>query len=113
MNSTWLCLRATDGFVTVAGITQDKWKPLWQAIGREDLASNPEILGDCTGPALQHAYKQALEEWSMQKSKWEVDCELRRASYPGARVKQQKTCTSARSSRRGTCGLRSKWAGGS
>ena len=90
MSGGWLCVEARDGFVMLSGSRPARWKRLWQVIGREDLANNPQYSGNFDGHFAFRVVKPALEEWSKQKGKWEVDRLLREVGFTGAPVQTAK-----------------------
>ncbi|MBI4201137.1 MAG: CoA transferase [Chloroflexi bacterium] len=91
MYAPWLCLEANDGFVMVSGGGgSERWKQLWQAIGRPDLASDPQYTGPFEGSFVLRVIKPAIEVWSRQKGKWEVDRVLREIGFTGAPVQTAK-----------------------
>ena len=76
MFSAQLTLRASDGYVALAGAgnADDKWRAMWQLIGRPELAEDPRYLGrGVTGPFYFSHIVPAIEEWSQQLPKREVN----------------------------------------
>ena len=76
MFSAQLTLRASDGYVALAGAgnADDKWRAMWQLIGRPELAEDPRYLGrGVTGPFYFSHIVPAIEEWSRQLPKREVN----------------------------------------
>ena len=76
MFSAQLTLRASDGYVALAGAgnADDKWRAMWQLIGRPELAEDPRYLGrGVTGPFYFSHIAPAIEEWSQQLPKREVN----------------------------------------
>ena len=76
MFSAQLTLRASDGYVALAGAgnADDKWRAMWQLIGRPELAEDPRYLGrGVTGPFYFSHIVPAIEEWSQRLPKREVN----------------------------------------
>ena len=76
MFSAQLTLRASDGYVALAGAgnADDKWRAMWQLIGRPELADDLRYLGrGVTGPFYFSHIVPAIEEWSQQLPKREVN----------------------------------------
>ena len=76
MFSAQLTLRASDGYVALAGAgnADDKWRAMWQLIGRPELGEDPRYLGrGVTGPFYFSHIVPAIEEWSQQLPKREVN----------------------------------------
>jgi len=76
MFSAQLTLRASDGYVALAGAgnADDKWRAMWHLIGRPELAEDPRYLGrGVTGPFYFSHIVPAIEEWSQQLPKREVN----------------------------------------
>jgi crotonobetainyl-CoA:carnitine CoA-transferase CaiB-like acyl-CoA transferase len=66
--------KARDGYVLMAGVhSEERLRALWQLIGRDDLAEDPRYLGKgADGDFYFSKVIPAVEEWSQQRSKWEV-----------------------------------------
>ena len=74
MATAGLTFRAKDGYVVMAGVRQEeRWRALWQLVGKEELTDDPRYLGR-GGDGDFYFYKivPAIEEWSLQLPKWEV-----------------------------------------
>jgi len=71
-----LTFQAKDGYVVLAGVRpEERWRALWSLIGRDDLINDPQYLGKSEdGDFYFHKVIPAIEEWSMNLSKWKV-CE--------------------------------------
>ena len=78
MISAQLTLKARDGYVVLAGAgAEDKWVALWRLIGKEELAQDPRYLGKgIAGEFYFSNFVPAIEEWTQQRSKWEVTQKL-------------------------------------
>ena len=79
MFSAQLTLRAADGYVVLAGAgdADDKWRAMWNLIGRPELADDPRYLGrGVTGPFYFSNIVPAIEEWSRHLPKREVNQHL-------------------------------------
>ncbi|MEK7806623.1 MAG: CaiB/BaiF CoA-transferase family protein [Chloroflexota bacterium] len=74
MISAQLTLKARDGYVVLAGAgAEDKWVALWRLIGKEELAQDPRYLGrGIAGEFYFSHFVPAIEEWTQQRTKWEV-----------------------------------------
>ncbi len=59
----------------------NRWKALWQLIGRHDLAEDPRYLGGAEGEFFVHNIVPAIEEWSSRLSKWEVAGKLTEVGF--------------------------------
>lgn len=83
MLNAQLALRANDGYAVLAGAGPvDKWIALWKLIGREELIEDPRYLGkSITGEFYFNHFVPTIEEWSRQRSKWEVAEELTRLGF--------------------------------
>jgi crotonobetainyl-CoA:carnitine CoA-transferase CaiB-like acyl-CoA transferase len=88
MWSAQLRLETKDGFVMLSGaVRPDKWAQLWRAAGREDLAKDPEYLGqEIQGPFFLRVIRPALEEWTRQKSRMELCHSLLDLGFSAAMV---------------------------
>ncbi|MAR31238.1 MAG: hypothetical protein CL884_03305 [Dehalococcoidia bacterium] len=71
MISAQLTLQTKDGYVVLAGARgRDKWKQLWELIGRHDLLDDPGYLGE--GGSGQFYFDNvipAIEAWSKEQNK--------------------------------------------
>ena len=79
MFSAQLTLRASDGYVVLAGAgnADDKWRAMWDLIGRPELAEDPRYLGrDVSGPFYFSHIVPAIEEWSQHIPKRELNQHL-------------------------------------
>ena len=79
MFSAQLTLRASDGYVVLAGAgdADDKWQALWALAGRPELADDPRFLGrGVTGPFYFSHIVPAIEEWSVHLPKRELNQKL-------------------------------------
>ena len=79
MFSAQLALRASDGYVVLAGAgnADDKWRAMWNLIGRPELAEDPRYLG--RGVAGQFYFTNIvpiIEEWSQHIPKRELNQHL-------------------------------------
>ena len=76
MFSAQLALRASDGYVVLAGAgdADDKWRAMWKLAGRPELADDPRYLGrGVTGPFYFSHIVPAIEEWSQHIPKRELN----------------------------------------
>ena len=79
MFSAQLALRASDGYVVLAGAgnADDKWRALWSLVGRPELSDDPRYLGrGVSGPFFIEYIVPAIEEWSQHLTKREVNQHL-------------------------------------
>jgi formyl-CoA transferase len=78
MFTAQLALEAQDGYVVLAGSGGvDKWKALWNMIGRNELSEDPKYLGQgVTGEFYFSNVVPAIEEWSRELPKQEVNQKL-------------------------------------
>ena len=69
-----LVFRAKDGYVLMAGVrSEERWRALWELLGREDLLEDPRCLGrGGDGDFYLRHIIPAIEEWSRELPKWEV-----------------------------------------
>ena len=83
-----LTLKARDGYVILAGAgDEEKWVALWKLIGREELIQDPRYLGrDVTGLFFMNEVQPALEEWTVDMSKWELTQTLLDLGFSAAMV---------------------------
>ena len=73
MATAGLTFRASDGYVVMAGARlAERWRALWQLIGREELTEDPRYLGQGDGEFIAGNVIPAIEEWSQLRPKWEV-----------------------------------------
>jgi formyl-CoA transferase len=81
------CFEAKDGWVFLSGTTNPIWKRLMQAIGREDMANDPE-LSQNDMVRFDHAdlIDQVIKEWVCQRTADEVVRILQRARVPCSKV---------------------------
>ena len=79
MFSAQLALRASDGYVVLAGAgdADDKWRAMWNLAGRPELADDPRYLGrGVTGQFYFSDIVPAIEEWSQHIPKRELNQQL-------------------------------------
>ena len=79
MFSAQLTLRASDGYVVLAGAgnADDKWRAMWNLIGRPELADDPRYLGrDVSGQFYITNIVPIIEEWSQHIPKRELNQHL-------------------------------------
>ena len=79
MFSAQLALRASDGYVVLAGAgdADDKWRAMWNLAGRPELADDPRYLGrGVTGQFYLSDIVPAIEEWSQHIPKRELNQQL-------------------------------------
>jgi len=78
MFTAQLVLETEDGYAVLAGAGgEEKWKALWELIGREDLLADPRYLG--VGVSGQFYFENivpAIEQWSRKMTKWDVAQQL-------------------------------------
>ncbi len=73
MATAGLTFRAADGYLVMAGVRlEERWRALWQLVGREELAADPRYLGSADGEFIYHQVIPAIEEWSIRRPRWEV-----------------------------------------
>ena len=91
MLSAQLALRASDGYVVLAGAGgAEKWKDLWRLIGREDLTEDPRYLGEgISGEFYMNNFVPAIEEWTKARPKAEVTQRLIEIGYSMGMVQDQ------------------------
>ena len=76
MFSAQLTLRAADGYVVLAGAgdADDKWRAMWNLVGRPELGDDPRYLGrGVTGPFFASHIVPAIEEWSQNIPKRDLN----------------------------------------
>ena len=79
MFSAQLALRASDGYVVLAGAgnADDKWRAMWNLIGRPELAEDPRYLGrGVSGQFYFTNIVPIIEEWSQHIPKRELNQHL-------------------------------------
>ena len=79
MFSAQLTLRASDGYVVLAGAgnADDKWRAMWNLIGRPELVDDPRYLGrDVSGQFYITNIVPIIEEWSQHIPKRELNQHL-------------------------------------
>ena len=79
MFSAQLTLRASDGYVVLAGAgnADDKWRAMWNLIGRPELSEDPRYLGrDVSGQFYVTNIVPIIEEWSQHLPKRDVNQHL-------------------------------------
>jgi crotonobetainyl-CoA:carnitine CoA-transferase CaiB-like acyl-CoA transferase len=79
MFSAQLTLRASDGYVVLAGAgdADDKWRAMWRLAGRPELGEDPRYLGrGVTGPFYFSHIVPAIEAWSSNIPKRELNQQL-------------------------------------
>ncbi len=63
-----ITFRASDGYVIMAGArVLERWRNLWQLMGRDDLADDPEYLAPGDGDFINENVIPAIEEWSHRR----------------------------------------------
>ena len=68
-----LTLRAADGYVVMAGARlAERWRALWQLVGRPELAADNRYLAPADGEFIAAQVIPAIEEWSAKRPKGEV-----------------------------------------
>lgn len=73
MATAGITLRAADGYVVMAGARlAERWRALWQLVGRPELAEDDRYLAPAEGDFIAATVIPAIEEWSAQRPKWEV-----------------------------------------
>ena len=74
MASAGLTLRASDGYVVMAGDkSESRMRALWELVGRNDLTEDPRFLGQgASGEFYHNEVIPAIEAWSEHRPKWEV-----------------------------------------
>ena len=74
MASAGLTFKAKDGYVVMAGVRlAERWRQLWQMLGREDLLEDARYLGQGgDGEFYFHQVIPAIEEWSQSYTTSEV-----------------------------------------
>ncbi|MCY3690795.1 MAG: CoA transferase [Chloroflexota bacterium] len=79
MFSAQLTLRASDGYVVLAGAgnADDKWRAMWNLIGRPELSDDSRYLGrDVSGQFYVTNIVPIIEEWSQNIPKRELNQHL-------------------------------------
>ena len=76
--SAGMPFKAKDGYVVMAGArSEERLRAMWEMIGREDLANDPEYIGrNPDGDFYFQHVIPAIEEWSELLPKWEVAAKL-------------------------------------
>lgn len=73
MATAGIPLRSADGYVVMAGARlAERWRALWQLVGRPELAADDRYLAPADGDFIAAQVIPAIEEWSAQRPKWEV-----------------------------------------
>lgn len=73
MATAGITLRAADGYVVMAGARlAERWRALWQLVGRPELADDDRYLAPADGGFIAATVIPAIEEWTAQRPKWEV-----------------------------------------
>jgi formyl-CoA transferase len=78
--------RCSDGVVLIAGNGDSIFKRLMQAIGRDDLAADPELAGNTGRVARVAELDAAIEAWSQVRSVQQVLETLGQAQVPAGKV---------------------------
>ena len=83
MATAGLTFRAKDGYVVMAGVRlQERWRALWQLVGKEELTEDPRYLGSGgDGDFYFNKIVPAIEEWSLQLPQWEVAGKLTQIGF--------------------------------
>ncbi len=73
MATAGITLRAADGYVVMAGARlAERWRALWQLVGRPELAEDDRYLAPTDGDFIAATVIPAIEQWTAQRPKWEV-----------------------------------------
>ena len=80
------CLRCADGHVLVAGNGDSIFRRLMQAIGRPDLAADPQLAGNAGRVARVDEIDAAIGAWTASRTVAEVLAALDAAQVPGGRI---------------------------
>jgi crotonobetainyl-CoA:carnitine CoA-transferase CaiB-like acyl-CoA transferase len=78
--------QATDGFVTICGITTRDWQNLLTAISREDLNDDPRFANTISRRQHSDAVDQVIQEWVGQRTMAEVVDHLQGHDVPSGPV---------------------------
>ncbi|MEO8525953.1 MAG: CoA transferase [Caldimonas sp.] len=78
--------RCSDGFVLIAGNGDSIFKRLMQAIGRDELAADPELADNAGRVARVVELDHAIEAWTRSRSVDQVLAELGQARVPTGKV---------------------------
>lgn len=78
--------KCADGHVLVAGNGDSIFKRLMQAIGRADLAADPQLAGNTGRVARVDEIDAAIGEWTASRTAAEVVAALDAAQVPGGRI---------------------------
>ena len=81
--STYMsCLRAKDGWVMVVPTSNDLWRRLARAIGREDMADDPRFQSDMDRCKHTDIINPVVEAWVAERSVTEVTTVLKKYRVP-------------------------------
>ena len=78
--------RCADGHVLVAGNGDSIFKRLMPAIGRDDLAADPQLAGNTGRVARVDEIDAAIGDWTAPRTVAEVLAALDAAQVPGGRI---------------------------
>ncbi len=78
--------RCADGYVLIAGNGDSIFKRLMAAIGRDDLATDPDLTGNAGRVARVHEIDHAIETWSSARSVRDVLDTLTRSDVPAGKI---------------------------
>lgn len=82
--------KANDGYVVIAVFTPDHWLGICKAIGREDLAADPNLKTGIDRAGKAAFLRPIIEEWTSKRSKKEVTEILLAAGTPTGPVQNAK-----------------------
>jgi CoA:oxalate CoA-transferase len=80
--------RAKDGYVAIICVTDDHWKNLARAMGRDDLAEDPRFATHAARVKIMGEVDGLVEAWTSSQTKDEVFAIARQAHLPAAPVRQ-------------------------
>jgi CoA:oxalate CoA-transferase len=80
------CLRAKDGWVTIAPATNHIWERFTKAIGRREMSKDPRFRNDMDRFRNADAIEPAVSEWVSQRTVEEVMSAMDEAKVPSSPV---------------------------
>lgn len=78
---------ASDGYVAIICVTDEHWRNLARAMGREDLATDPRFATHAARVKIMGEVDALVGDWTAGRSKDEVFAMARKAHLPAAPVR--------------------------
>lgn len=79
--------RTRDGYAAIICVTDEHWRNLARAMGREDLASDPRYASHADRVKIMAEVDGLVERWTSGQTKEEVFAAARKAHLPAAPVR--------------------------